>query len=275
MAPTPPAFDLSTITGAGSKLPNRVAFHAVEGFGKTSFAAQAPAPLFLMARGETGLTTLIEAGQLPETPHIPEEISSWTELLRILEALRTQEHPHKTIVLDTLNGFERLCHEHVCEVSFGGDWTERGFASYGKGADVAIPEWILMLTLLDKLRAERRCSIITLAHTKVKTFRNPDGPDYDRYTVDLNDKTWGVTHKWADMVLFGNFITEAIKEKGAMRAKGKGGRERVIYTTRSAAFDAKNRHGLAEEIDGGTSAAEAWSNFVAALKAGREAKEAA
>jgi hypothetical protein len=226
-----------------------------------------------MPRVETGLETLIDSGRLSDTSHLP-EIQSWPELLRSLESIRTSEHSFKTVVLDTLNGFERLCHEHVCETSFNNDWTDRGFASYGKGPDVAIPEWISMLSLLDKIRAERKLAIVCLAHTKVKTFKNPEGPDFDRYAVDMNDKTWGVTHKWADMVLFGNFVTEAVKEKGALRAKGKGGRERMLYSERHAAYDAKNRHGLPEEIDCGQSGAEAWTNFVAALKSGRQQEAA-
>lgn len=268
--PTASPFDLaSQVKTAGSRLPNRVILHAVEGLGKTSFGANAPAPLFLMARGETGLETLIDSGQLGATPHLP-ELQTWQETLSALNALRSQEHAFKTIVLDTLNGFERLCHEHVCEVSFNSDWTDKGFASYGKGPEVALPEWRMFLSLLDKVREERGCSILCLAHTKVKTFKNPEGPDYDRYTVDMNDKTWGLTHKWADMVLFGNFLTETKKEKGDVRAKGMGGQDRVLYTERHAAFDAKNRHGLPEEIDLGRNGSEGWSNFVSALRAGRE-----
>lgn len=275
-APSPvvPQFDPASISSGGSDAPDRVGLHAVEGFGKTSFGAMAPSPIFLMACGETGLLTLIKNGQLPDTPHAP-EFHSWQEYLAALNWLLVGDHKHKTAVLDAAGGFERLCHKHVCEVSFRGDWTENGFASYGKGADVAIPEWVAMLALLDKLRNERKMGIVLLAHTKVKTFKNPTGPDFDRYQVDMNEKTWGVTHKWLDLVLFGNFVTETFKEKGQSRAKGKGGSERVLYSTRSAAYDAKNRHGLPEEIDCGGSYIETWENFVAALKAGKVNKEAA
>ena len=41
-----------------------------------------------------------------------------------------------------------------------------------------------------------------------------------------------------------------------------------IFATRHASYDAKNRHGLSEEIDLGESPAEAWANFLADLKAG-------
>lgn len=270
----PPADFLSRVKSAGNRLPSRLIFQAIEGLGKTSFAAQAPAPIFLMARGETGLETLIDANRLPETPHFP-EIQSWTETLAALEAIRTKEHQYKTVVLDALNGFERLCHEHVCAASFNNDWTDKGFASYGKGPDVALPEWRMFLSLLDRIREERRCAVICLAHVRVKTFKNPEGPDYDRYTADMNEKTWGLTHRWADIVLFGNFVIESVKERGELRGKGRGGQQRMAYTERHAAWDAKNRHGLPEEIDLGDSPAEAWSNFVKALKAGANVKEAA
>src|SRR5262245_55584679 len=55
---------LAQVTTATRKLPNRVILHGVEGWGKTSFAAQAPKPIFLMTRGEDGLETLIDSGQL-------------------------------------------------------------------------------------------------------------------------------------------------------------------------------------------------------------------
>lgn len=270
LSPQPPADFLARIKTSSEKLPNRVVLHGVEGVGKTSFAAHAPNPIFLMARGETGLDTLIGAGQLGEIPHFP-ELKTWAETIGALDSLLRGEHEYRTVVLDALNGFERLCHEQVCEVSFGNDWTDRGFASYGKGPEVAMSEWRQFLGMLDRLREERKMSVLLLAHTKVKTFKNPEGPDYDRYTVDLNDKTWSATHKWADMVLFATFYVEAVKEKGTERAKGKGGQERIVHTERHASFDAKNRNGLPPEFSFGRSGAEAWSNFVDALKSGRAA----
>jgi len=72
------------------------------------------------------------------------------------------------------------------------------------------------------------------------------------------------------MTLFGNFETSVDKtnpSKTDAQTKGKavGGQHRVLLTTHHAAYDAKNRHGLPEEIDCGDSAAEAWKNFRAAL----------
>lgn len=264
----PPLTEL--ISSKGSGLPNRYILHAVEGFGKTSFGAHTRKPIFIQSKGETGLETLIDAGRVPNTPHFP-ECQTWGELRGYVDALAAQEHDYGTLVIDTLNGAERLCHEAVCVRDFAGDWGERGFASYGKGPDVAASEWRLLLNSLDKLRNERKMTIFCLAHTKVQNFKNPDGADFDRYQPELHKTTWSLTHKWADVILFGNFETTVDVDKGTKRGKGKGGNQRVLYAERSAAFDAKNRLGLPAEIDMGSNAAEAWANFMAAIIEGRKA----
>jgi hypothetical protein len=140
------------------------------------------------------------------------------------------------------------------------------------GFDVALADWRLLLDALDRLRSQRRMSILALAHTKISPFRNPEGSDYDRYTVDLHHKTWGLTHKWADLVIFANFVSHVDARKNEPKGKAHGGSRRALYTARTAAWDAKNRHGLPEQIDAGSSAAEAWSNFAAALQAQKQAQ---
>lgn len=255
----------------GNKLPSRVVLHGVEGVGKTSFAAATPKPLVLMAKGETGLETLIDSGQAKETAHLP-EIQTWDEFKSALDVIRSDKHDYQTLVLDTLNGFERLCHEHVCATQFNNDWGPHGFGSYAKGYDASVTELRVMLSTLDAIRAERRMAILALCHTKVETFKNPEGADYDRYQPELHKYSWGVVRKWADVILFANFYTVVTNEvksaKGPSRGKGSGGTERVLLTERTAAWDAKNRHGLPGELSMGTTGEEAWGNFISAMKAG-------
>jgi hypothetical protein len=265
----PRRLSLADVRSAGSGLPNRCILHAVEGAGKTSFGCCSPRPIFALTRGETGLLTLIDSGQVPETPHFG-ELATWPDLLGAVEALTNEPHEYKTFVLDTLNGAERLCHEHVCQRDFGGNWGREGFTAYMAGYDAALGDWRQFLDALDRLRARRRMSILALAHTKIAPFRNPEGSDYDRFAVDLHHKTWGLTHRWADMVLFVNFHAQVEARTGDGKGKARGGSRRILYTTRTAAYDAKNRHGLPEQIDAGYSAAEAWNNFAAALQAGKQ-----
>jgi AAA domain len=252
---------LASVTTATKKLPSRIAIHALQKWGKTSLAAQAPSPIFLMTRGEDGLATLIDSGQLPPVAHYPECFMSWPDLRAGINELIVQPHNYKTFVLDTLNGAERLIHEHYCQTKMGGNWTE--FDAFQRGPNLAVAEVIELTKLLDRLR-EIGMRIICLIHSKPQTFKNPEGNDYDRWEPVMAKQSWAILDRWFDMILFGNFEV-TVQAKG--QAKGKAvSQTRLIMTQRSPAFDAGNRHGLPPEIECGNSPKEAWDNFVAAMR---------
>ena len=238
-----------------------IVVYGVEGFGKTTIGAYAPDPVILMARSEQGYDTLLSAGRVPAVPAIL--IESWEQLLVTLDAIAIDTQGRKSIVFDALGGFERLCHELVCKRDFQNDWSDRGFLSYNKGFDVSVSEWLKMLRKIEIIRA-RGVVVVMLGHSKVKMFKNPSGPDFERYICDLHEKTWGVTSKWADAVLFGNFrslVDVSRREKGnsaERKGKGIGGTDRVIYADHRDAFDAKNRFGMPEEFDLPTDPSQAW-----------------
>jgi hypothetical protein len=110
---------LGDIAEDGSGLPSRIVVYGPEGAGKSSLGAAAPRPIYILTRGETGLLTLRDYNLVPATSHFP-EIGTWTELLDVIQVLIDQDHDYKTLVIDTLNGAEGLCHEHVCQRDFGG-----------------------------------------------------------------------------------------------------------------------------------------------------------
>lgn len=242
--------------------------HGPEGSGKSSLGARFPKPIFIQTKGETGIETLIDSGQVGDVAHFP-ECMDWNDLLGIVSELTEGEHDYGSLIIDTANGAERLCHEYVCARDFANKWGKDGFTSYMAGFEVSLADWRGFLNALDRLREQRKMPVVLLCHTKVKSFKNPEGADFDRYQPDMHEKTWGLTHKWADAVLFLNF--ETFTEKDGQRSKGKGGQQRVLYTERHAAYDAKNRLGLPSEIDLGTSPTEAFTAFTNAIKAGRSA----
>jgi len=244
--------------------------YGIPGIGKTSFAAEIPGVVFLVDPNEQGINSLKETRLVrADLPVLPPP-KTFGETLEMLDSLRTQPHDYKAVAMDSLGGFERLCHEEVCRRDYAGEWGERGFGSYQRGFETALADIRLLINALDALRDERGMSICLLGHAKVSPFKNPSGPDYDRYNVDVHHKTWSLIHKWADIVLFANYeVAFAKGDDTAKKAKAKGGKTRVLYTEHEAAFDAKNRHGLEAEIVMGESSKEAWLNFVNAMKAGR------
>lgn len=260
------------LTTAGRQLPSRVILHATEKWGKTSFAAYAPAPVFLLSRGEDGLETLIDHSILPPTPHFA-PCESLADARVAVNSLIVEEHDRKTLVLDVANGFTRLAEEETCRAKFNGDWAD--YDAYGRGPKVTVALWSAFLDDLDRLRAKKQMAIVLLTHTVVKNFRNPEGADYDRYQPDMPAPLWGVTHRWADAILFGGYITAAEKERGQSKAKARGGEHRMIYTSRTAAYDAGNRYSLPEALDCAGGPEAAFQSFLSAVKAARKQAAAA
>lgn len=253
--------------------PPRIVVNAVEGWGKTTIQAFAPKPAILMADGETGYLTLLAAGLVPVVDRVM--LSSWPDVLAVVDRFIAEDTGHKTLCFDALGGFERLCHAHVCARDFGGDWGERGFNSYQKGYDVSVNDWLQLLQRLDRIRNERGITIVMSSHCKVKTFKNPMGADYDRWVSDVHDKTWSVTSKWADAVFFGNFFTVveggklATGDKAGRKGKATAGTQRVVYAQRRDTYDAKNRYGIAESFDMPDDPSQGWNTIWAQITNGK------
>jgi len=270
----------TAITTQGRKRPGFYILHGVEGVGKTSFGAYIPKPIFIQTANETGLETLMGANQLPETPHFEGECATWDNLLANVAWLLEKEHDYKSLVIDTLNGAEGLCHELVVKRDFDGDNTPKGFYNYYVGPKTALKDWRRLLNGLDLLRSKRGMAILGLCHTSKRTFKNPEGADYDRWEPAFAAReTWELTHRGADAVLFMTFdvtvTKEGPKKLDAPTPKGKawGGQQRLIYTQRHATYDAKNRYGLPEEIEADGGGQAAWNNFARAMKEARNKKE--
>lgn len=222
----------------------RILFYAPEGFGKTTFAAFAPDPVILMARDETGVDRLLQSRSIPELPAVTCE--TWSDLIGWLDDLIVNPQGRRTVVLDALGGFERLCMEHCIATHYNG--SADAFDAYGKGYKVHASEWMKMLGRLDQLN-RRGIVVVLLAHSVVKAFDDPQTVKYDRYRIDLSEHVGPPTMKWADAVLFGNYFTVVSKEnEKAKKGKALGGKERHVYTERTAAFDAKNGYRMPPDI---------------------------
>jgi hypothetical protein len=229
--------DLSKIVKGKIDAALRVLLYGVEGVGKSSWASQAPDPVYLCA--ESG-TERLDVARLP----LPDGVRAWTWGL-VRESVRVlgeSEHGYKTFVVDTLDTIEPLLWAHICERDGKASIEAYGF---GKGYIAALDEWRSWLADLERLRHERGMNIVFIAHSYVKPFKNPEGEDYDRYELKLNIKAGGLVKEWVDDVLFAHYETFAVKEDDKSgKAKGVSTGQRVVETVRTAAWDAKNRHSL-------------------------------
>lgn len=267
-------FTLQNLATKAKKQPNVITLHAKGGWGKTSFAAQIPGVAFLMVGYETGLLTLMDNKQIKEVPYFPDPAKTKDEIESALIAVANGgASAPKALAIDSLSTIEEILHQKCAadkyrDKSGGVDWLR--FNSFDAGAKEAAKEWESIIDCIEHVRAAG-ISVILLGHAKVITFKNPEGPDYERWIGGTSKYSWERLFNWSDMVLFGDFEVTVDKlndNKSDAKTKGKalGGDHRVLKTTYRAAYDAKHRHGLPDEIDGGDSAAECWGNFVNALK---------
>lgn len=248
---------LSKVTNQAKPQPPRVVLYAAEKFGKTSWATHAWKPIFLMTQGETGLKSLLEAGRVPAVDHFPDDFQSWGELLRAVRALKDDPHDYRTLVIDTGNGAELMCQAAVCADQFNNNWGE--FLSYGRGNEQATKEWAKFLAALDEVREARRMAVVILHHAKVKTFSDPAGKDWDQWRPECVDKLWALTHKWADVILFGGFKVSVNRDDNAVSES------RYLRAEVSGSIVAGNRYGLPAELTAPAGAANLWKAFADAL----------
>lgn len=265
---------LAGVRTSAPKLPSRTFLYAREKWGKSSMFAHAKDAIFFMTRGETGLVELISGGRVPETAHFEyaeKTPPTWATLRQAVRELIAQEHPYKLLVLDTCNGAEVLCEEHVRKAEFGGSVAK--FNSYGKGWNSCRVEWGEFLTDLDRLRSGRGMGVVLLAHTKVKRYEDPTTEDgYERFVPACNDKIWELTHKWADIICFGHF--EAITfetDSGKTRARAQ--QRRVLCFDQSPQYDAGNRYGITGKIDVSGGAENGYKAFAGAVRAARAGQD--
>ena len=225
-------------TGIQNK-PIKAVIYGPEGIGKSTFASKFPAPLFIDTEGSTSRLNVART----DPP------SSLAMLSSMLTELAQNNHGYKTLVLDTADWAERLCIKAVCEKNSKAGIEDFG---YGKGFTYAYEEMGRILNQLTTIW-EHGMNIVITAHAAIRKFEQPDEMGaYDRWELKLINapkcNVCAMIKEWADMVIFANYKTFAVAvDKDGKKHKAQGG-ERVMYTTHSPCWDAKNRFDLAPEL---------------------------
>lgn len=229
VAKGPSRMTLANVVKGPIAAPLRTVLYGPEGIGKSTFAAGSPRPIFLCA--EDGANELDVARLKPQ---------SWDELFEAVAMLTAEPHDYATLVIDTLDWAEQLCWQHVCRREHKDSIEAFG---YGRGYVVAHEEFRRLAAAVDRLREKRGTQAVCLAHSWIKSFRNPEGEDFDRYEMKLQRLVAPLWKEWADAVLFANHETFT-RTNDAKRTTGVSTGARYIYTERTAAWDAKNRYNL-------------------------------
>lgn len=242
---------LASVTRGREQLPIRVLVYGPEGVGKTTWAAESPDPIFIC---EAGGSSQLDVARFPAR--------TWPEILDAIDTLATEAHEYKTLVLDTLDWAELLCWQEICANAKEDSIEAFG---YGKGYAMALEQWRILMAKIERVWL-RGMGVILVGHMQIRPYKNPEGPDYDRFSLKLHDKAAGFIKGWCDTVLYARPMELAHEKNKRVRGVSTG--ERVMHTSRTAVYDAKNRYDLPDTIPLD------WDTFARAVAAATPASPA-
>lgn len=234
--------------------PPRVVLYGPNKIGKTTFAAQAPNPVFILT--EDGIGKL-------DVPRFP-IAQSYDDVIGAIEALAETDHDFETVVLDSADWLEKLIFKKAAQ-SFGKENIAE--VGYGKGYEWAQQLWHDLCDGFDYLRRARGMAVIILSHSLIKSYSAPGQEAYDRFRLDLHDKSASVLQDWADAILFASYDirVQAADEKKKTKAKAFGQGQRLLYTEERPAHWGGNRYDLPYELPFPKEGA--WQVFEEAMQA--------
>ena len=241
----------------GIKVPTlKINVSGTNGIGKSTFASQAPRPIFI--KTEDG-TNFIDVPSFPLC-------QTYDDVLKQVNTLLHEEHNYKTLVFDTTDWAEKLIHQKVCQNHSVKSIEALGF---GKGYTEASELYRTLLHMFDDLGAKRKMNVILLSHVSIRTFNDPEREPYDRWELNLHKKVSAMIKEWVEFNLFANYeVTTRTSGQGFKETtRGVSYGKRKLFHKYAASFDAKSR------VDLGSAPLELeWSAFMTALKESLKSK---
>jgi hypothetical protein len=243
--------DLKSISKNSPKSP-RITIYGPSGIGKTTFAASAPDPIFILT--EDGLGDI-------EAPHFPLAIT-FEEVLEALATLGKEEHTFKTVVIDSLDWLEPLVWNATCK-RLGVTSIEA--PGYGKGYVEASIEWKQFFQYVTALRDFKNMNVIMIAHGAITRVEDPVHPAYDTHGLKLHKRAAAIAEEYSDVVGYTALKTLLKTEDagfGEKRNRAISTGERILYLSGTPGFLAKNRYHMPEQV------LLSWDEFVKYLPNG-------
>lgn len=213
--------------------------YGVPKVGKTTLALEFPDPVYINTPGES------PPNDLEVTT--PGAIETFDQLLDFIGELITEEHPYKTLVIDSLDGVEPLVWAQVCAQN---GWNTLEDPGYGKGYLAADDVWREYLRAIEAL-AGMGIWVVQIAHTEITRFDSPTSDPYSRYGIKLHKRGSALVQEASSLIGFMNYRA-TIKEKDVGfnkkvgRAEGSG--ERQIQLEERPGFVAGNRFGMPPSV---------------------------
>lgn len=236
--------------------PPKIVIFGREGIGKSTFASQAPNPIFIAT--EDRINHLgVEA---PEYAPGRNYAISYEEVISALRWLLVNEHGFKTLVIDTVDSLQNFLYTNVCKIAGTKDIQDMKTFPYQRGYEIAGKRWAEEVTsLVEALNTQKKMWVIEISHVEVENVNEPDKEPYTKFTLPLHKKHIK-PHVINNADIIG-FIDQKVivSEEGKAKTTG----ELVLKFKRSPAYNSKDSYGLPDILP--FRKEDSWGTFIAAL----------
>lgn len=211
------------------------------GMGKTSLGSLFPSPVFVCT--EDGTQSL--AGR-DDVALFPTATSS-ADVMEALAVLATDEHPFRTVVIDSVTRFNIMVEAEVLAMDPKAKGLNQALGGYGNAYDAVSKIHLELRKACGYLAESRDMNIIFLAHASTETVDPPDGDPYTRYSIPMHKKSIPHYTNDVDVVAYIKqkmFTTGAGEKKKAVYT----GDERIITCYPTPSHVSKNRLGIEADL---------------------------
>lgn len=260
---------LSNLTTKTTEKKQAFFFYGKPNIGKTLLAAQFPKVCFVQDGFDDGIGDHQRSGAVSKSiAKYNEPVKSWEHLLRLTRELAEEpdlDQHISWVCFDGLSGLQEHCWKARTDKDYDGDRSK--FLAWGEqGAKACEADFFEWTQVLDRVCA-RGIGVIILAHHKTKPDKNPLGDTFDTIVPDVHYSTFNAIKKWCPNI---GYIQQVplVKDPKAVTKKVHQKDWRVIHFAPTPTLEVKNRLGIEDPVEMGSSAAEAYANLQAAAAAG-------
>lgn len=210
----------------------KIVVYGPEGIGKSTFASKFPDPVFIDTEGSTKDMDVARF----------DKATSWEMIRQQVKYIISHPDCCRTLVIDTADWAEQIEITSLCEEK---GWKGIEDLGYGKGYTYCAEEFGKFLNLLEDV-VDKGIHVVMTAHAQLRKVELPEEMgSYDHWEMKTSKKVAPMIREWADAVFFANYKTRIVEVDKKKKAQGG---QRVMYTSHTPFWDAKNRYGLADEL---------------------------
>jgi AAA domain len=224
------------------------------GIGKTSFCANAPAPIFIFTEKSLGKLDVPRFTYTDEDGSERYIANTFEEVMISLSQL-LGNHNYKTVVIDSLDWLEPLVENYLFRMrptnSKGKVIKNIKDYGYNDGPSFAMSYWKEYFDLLTEIQKKKDMIILQTAHRAVVKMTPPDSDAYTAYNIKLESKAREKIIEGSDVVLYASTKLGLTQEElgfNQTRNRAVGSGDRYVYTQERPSHEGKNKYSLPYEI---------------------------